>query len=95
MSSNSVKPIAAAAPIWALSPAWAFADGWGGGGGYFWWGLAEALGLIGGVLAAARPECPAGHGLYSEPAPTCYLARQPVLDGWGGLIGHRRARVRE
>jgi hypothetical protein len=99
MSSKSVKVIVAAALIGSLSSAPAFADGWGRGGGYFW-GPAAALGLIGGfvaggALAAARPVYPAGYDLYDEPAPTCYFARQPVLDGWGNLIGYRRARVCE
>lgn len=99
MSSNTVKVIAAAALIGALSSAPAFADGWGRGGGYFW-GPAAAIGVIGVVvagsaLAAAQPVYPAGYGVYAEPAPTCYFARQPVVDGWGNLISYRRVRVCE
>ncbi len=94
MSSNTVKVIATAALIGALSSAPAFADGWGRGGGYFW-GPAAAIGLIGGALAAAQPVYPAGYGVYDEPAPTCYFARQPVVDGWGNLISYRRVRVCE
>lgn len=99
MSSKSVKVIAAAALIGALLTAPAFADGWGRGGGYFW-GPAAALGFVGGVvaggaLAAAQPGYPAGYGVYDEPAPTCYFARQPVVDGWGNLISYRRVRVCE
>jgi hypothetical protein len=99
MSSNIVKVIAAAALIGALSSAPAFADGWGRGGGYFW-GPAAAIGLIGGVvagsaLAATQPVYPAGYGVYAEPEPTCYFARQPVVDGWGNLISYRRVRVCE
>ena len=99
MSSNTVKVIAAAALIGALSSAPAFADGWGRGGGYFW-GPAAAIGLIGGVvagsaLAATQPVYPAGYGVYAEPVPTCYFARQPVVDGWDNLISYRRVRVCE
>jgi hypothetical protein len=99
MSSNTVKVIAAAALIGALSSAPAFADGWGRGGGHFW-GPAAAIGVIGVVvagsaLAAAQPVYPAGDGVYAEPAPTCYFARQPVVDGWGNLISYRRVRVCE
>ena len=72
-----------------------FAHGHGG-----FWGPAAAIGLIGGVvagsaLAAAQPVYPAGYGVYAEPAPTCYFARQPVVDGWGNLISYRRVRVCE
>lgn len=99
MSSNTVRIFVAAALAGALSCAPALADGWGRGGGYFW-GPAAAIGLLGGVvaggaLAAARPVYPAGYGVYAEPAPTCYFARQPVLDGWGNFIGYRRVRVCE
>ncbi|MGA3062769.1 MAG: hypothetical protein ABSD90_06020 [Methylocystis sp.] len=99
MSLNTVKVIAAAALIGALSSAPAFADGWGRGGGHFW-GPAAAIGVIGVVvagsaLAAAQPVYPAGDGVYAEPAPTCYFARQPVVDGWGNLISYRRVRVCE
>ena len=99
MFSNTVKVIAGAALIGALSSAPAFADGWGRGGGYFW-GPAAAVGFIGGVvaggaLAAAQPVYPAGYGVYAEPEPTCYFARQPVVDGWGNLISYRRVRVCE
>jgi hypothetical protein len=99
MSSKSVKVIAAAALIGALLTAPAFADGWGRGGGCFW-GPAAALGFVGGVvaggaLAAAQPGYPAGYGVYDEPAPTCYFARQPLVDGWGNLISYRRVRVCE
>jgi hypothetical protein len=97
MSSNTVKVIAAAALIGALSSAPAFADGWGRGGGYFW-GPAAAAGLVGAVVGGAiagQPAYPAGYGVYDEPEPTCYFARQPVVDGWGNLISYRRVRVCE
>ena len=98
MFPNTVKVIAGAALIGALSCAPAFADGWGRGG--YFWGPAAAVGFIGGVvaggaLAAAQPVYPAGYGVYAEPEPTCYFARQPVVDGWGNLISYRRVRVCE
>ncbi len=59
--------------------------------------------LVGNALAAAQSGYPAGYpavypagyGVYGGAAPTCYFARQPVVDGWGNLISYRRVRICE
>lgn len=98
MSSNFVKLIVATALIGAISAAPASADGWRHGSGYFW-GPAAAAGLVSGLVIggalASQPAYPAGYGAYGPVGPTCYFTRQPVVDGWGQLIGHRQVRVCE
>ncbi len=31
--------------------------------------------------------------VYVAPAPRCWMERQPVLDGWGRVVGYQRVRV--
>lgn len=58
--------------------AWGYYHPWGWGVG----GLAAGLAL--GAAAAATP--------YYD-APACYFSRQPVVDGYGNIVGYRRIRV--
>jgi hypothetical protein len=73
--------------------------GWGGyhggrGGG---WGAPVAAGVLGGLalgaLAASsyQPNYYGGYGSYD--APSCYPARQPIVDDWGNVVAYRRVRV--
>ena len=68
-------------------------------------GPAVGLGVAAGVLgvlgaAAAASAAPAygypayGYPVYGAPyAPACYIARQPMYDGWGNFAGYQRVRV--
>jgi hypothetical protein len=65
----------------SASPASArgFHHGWG-------WGPAAAVGL--GALAIGAIAASSGPAYASD----CYIARRPVLDPWGNVVGYRRVR---
>jgi hypothetical protein len=61
--------------------AWGYHHPWGWGIG----GVAAGLALGAAAAAAATP--------YYDGYPPCYLARQPVVDIYGNVIGYRHIRV--
>ena len=59
-------------------------------GGYhrgFGWGPAAAIGI--GALAIGAIAASSGPAYAAD----CYIARRPVLDAWGNVVGYRRVRV--
>jgi hypothetical protein len=68
------------AAAWGYHP-WGWGGGWGPGWG--WGAGAVAAGVALGAAAAAAPA------YY----PACGVARQPVVDGYGNIVGYRRVRV--
>jgi hypothetical protein len=77
-------------------------SGWHGGGYYggwrgrgWGWGPGVAAGIIGGAviagaIVASRPPGYVVYAGYPEPlyGPGCYWAAQPVVDGWGRVVGY-------
>jgi hypothetical protein len=61
--------------------AWGYHPYWGWGAG----GIAAGLALGAAAAAASTP--------YYYGSPACYLTRQPVVNGYGYIIGYHRVRV--
>jgi hypothetical protein len=91
----------------AVTPAaaggWSWRGGYGGGG--YGWGhhggwnnggaaAAAALGglALGAVAAGAMSQPGYGYG-YGYGGYGCYPVDRPVVDGWGNVVGYRRAQV--
>jgi LTXXQ motif family protein len=71
--------------------------GWGPGwrGGWGWRGPAIGAGIVGGAIIAgaiiaSRPPGYVVYPGYAEPlyGPSCYWAAQPIVDGWGRVVGY-------
>ncbi|HXY58727.1 MAG TPA: hypothetical protein VEH76_09105 [Methylocystis sp.] len=76
------------AVIAASSPA-AAGPHWGGHWGHHGWhrgwgGVGLGVGLLGLTAGAIAADSYYGG---------CYIARQPVTDGWGNFLGYRNVRV--
>lgn len=74
---------------------WGYRGGWGHHGGWNNGGAVAAAaigGLALGVAAGAmsQPQYGAGYGGYYG---GCYPVDRPVMDGWGNVVGYRRAQV--
>ncbi|KAF2990928.1 hypothetical protein OGR47_12605 [Methylocystis sp. MJC1] len=97
LGASAVSPAAADGWGWHGGyggPGWGYRGGWGHHGGWNNGGAVAAAaigGLALGVAAGAmsQPRYGSYGGYYGD----CYPVDRPVMDGWGNVVGYRRAQV--